>query len=60
MRGVGGQKQSIIVHVQGEKCPCGGTQVVKKGQNNVHVVIESPLTKESSYLMMQFWALKMQ
>ena len=43
MRGVGGRKQSIIVHVHDEKCPCGGRNVVKKGQNHVHVVTEWPL-----------------
>ena len=40
MRWVGGQKMLILVHVQGSKCPHGGRQVVKKGQNHVHVVIE--------------------
>ena len=39
MRWVGGQKMAILVHVQGNKCPRGGRQVVKKGQNHVHVVI---------------------
>ena len=32
MRWVGGQKMAILVHVQGNKCPCGGREVVKKGQ----------------------------
>ena len=32
----------IFVHIQGKKCPHWGRQVVKKGQNYVHVVIESP------------------
>ena len=43
-----GQKQSIIVHVHGEKCPCGGRYEIQKGQNHVHVVIEWPLTKFKS------------
>ena len=43
MRWVGGQKMPILVHVQGYKCPRGGRQVVKKGQNHVHVVIELSL-----------------
>ena len=40
MRWVSGQKMPILVHGQGNKCPRGGRQVVKKGQNHVHVVIE--------------------
>ena len=40
MRRVGGSKMSIFFHIQGKTCPCRGRQVVKKGLNHVHVVIE--------------------
>ena len=40
IRWVGGQIMPILVHVQCKKCPRGGRQVVKKGQNYVQVVIE--------------------
>ena len=45
MSRVGGPKNAYFVHSLGKNCPRSGRQVVKKGQNYVHVVVECPLVQ---------------
>ena len=49
MEWVGGQKMPIWVHVQGEKCPLGGRQVVKKGKIMSTYLLNDPFGKQPKF-----------